>query len=150
MCDWEPTAKSMLSFSKARHTVSAGYFSVMVLFYKTHRTINYYFIKKENMPRNREEVHLASTWTMAMGLIPTTDSYFLSSINHTWLFIIKTGLHEFAERCPLGFHLNMGIARVQARVAGKNLGGLLSCYEPPDSPGPDLTVGGWLAALCQK
>ena len=56
---------------------------------------------------------------MAMGLIPTTDSYFLSSINHTWLFIIKTGLHEFAERCPLGFHFNMGIARVQARVAGK-------------------------------
>ena len=87
---------------------------------------------------------------MAMGLIPTTDSYFLSSINHTWLFIIKTGLHEFAERCPLGFPFNMGIARVQARVAGKKSRGPTVLLWPPDSPGPDLTVGGWLAALCQK
>ena len=31
-------------------------------------------------------------------------------------------LCDFAKRCPLCFRLNMGIARVQASVAGKNQG----------------------------
>ena len=34
---------------------------------------------------------------------------------------------DFAKRCPLGFRLNTGIARVQANVAGKKPGGLPSC-----------------------
>ena len=34
---------------------------------------------------------------------------------------------DFAKRCLLSFHLNMGFAHVQASVARKKLEGLLSC-----------------------
>ena len=45
----------------------------------------------------------------------------------------------------------MGTARVQASVAGKKPGGLLSCLVSAESPGPDLSVGGWLTDLfCVK
>ena len=40
---------------------------------------------------------------------------------------INIYLCDFDKRCPLGFRLNTGIARVQASVAGKKRGGLLSC-----------------------
>ena len=46
--------------------------------------------------------------------------------------------------------MNTGIAGVQASVAGKTPGGLASCEVSADSPGPDLSVGGWLPCFERK
>ena len=48
----------------------------------------------------------------------------------------------------LSFRLITGI--VQASVAGKKAGGLLSCQVSAESPGLDLTVGGWLTCFVSK
>ena len=48
----------------------------------------------------------------------------VSSFNYLY-FLISDHLYlcDFAKRCPLSFRLNMGIACVQARVAGKKAAG---------------------------
>ena len=59
-------------------------------------------------------------------------------------------LCDFAKRCLLRFRLNTGIASVQASVARKKSGGLASCWVSAESPGPDLSVGGWLPYFVWK
>ena len=60
-------------------------------------------------------------------------------------------LSKFAKTCPQGFCLRMGVAHVQARVAEKYGGAChrARCWKIY-IPGPDITVGGWAATLCQK
>ena len=61
-----------------------------------------------------------------------------------------TCLCDFAKRCPLRFRLNTSEGLVHASVAGKKktknktkTGGLPSCQVSAESPGPDLSAGGW-------
>ena len=56
----------------------------------------------------------------------------------------KKYLCDFAKQCPLSFCF------VQASVAGKKLGGLPSCWVSAESPGPDLSMGGWLTCFVSK
>ena len=54
-------------------------------------------------------------------------------------------LCDFTERCPLSFFLNMGIPVFKPVQPEKKTGGLASCQVSGESPGPELTMGGWLA-----
>ena len=53
-------------------------------------------------------------------------------------------LSDFAKMWPLGYHLVLGIAQLQASPVSKKVGGLSSWSVQLDFPGTALTVGGWI------
>ena len=59
-------------------------------------------------------------------------------------------LSAFAKRCPLTFHLNTGITRVQASVAGKKPRGLGVLLGVSREPRHRPTLRDWLVFLHHK
>ena len=57
---------------------------------------------------------------------------------------------EFAKTCPLGFRLDSGFARIQAKPAALNPEGAPSRLGWAHGPMTGLSAGGLLEASCQK
>ena len=53
-------------------------------------------------------------------------------------------MSDFVKTWPLGYRLVLGIARLQASLVYKKVGGLPSWSAQLNSPGTALTVGGWI------